>query len=169
MEADPVYNYAISGRRTTNDGETELIFISQKIGEISVPFTIRSAPCTITNMESEYGPSFSLVEVSQNLFVDDTGYYFNKFINELKQKTDEIKDFLQYQGIKLTKCRKVVNDTNSFDQKIYCKVKKPYLREFFANAVSGSAINLIIKLNCVYKSKDREGLSLEIIGATECK
>lgn len=128
----------------------------------SVLFTIPK--CSLTVVESKYDSTpYARVKLEADYDNDSDAVSFHDHCQRLTTLLDEIKTVMQESGFDTTGW--VPNVKESDDEScIYLKVKASDVRNKLSEMEDNTFARATIKLNCVYRSEDKAGASLELCG-----
>lgn len=129
-------------------------------------FTITSPPCTATFIQSKYDGTQARARLSPNAPDGHSVEYpaqFIAFIDHLDQISNRLKEMLEKEQYVTDKWNSPFIEEDGNLQGVYVKVKNPTVR----NIISQGGVNLkcTIKLTCIYFTKERCGLSFELVAA----
>ena len=135
-------------------------------GGRSWAFTITSPPCTATFIQSKYDGPHSRARLSPNAPDGTNVEYpaqFIAFIDHLDQISNRLKTMLEKEQYSVENWNTPFIEEDGNLQGVYVKVKNPCVR----NLINQGGINLkcTIKLTCAYFTRDRCGLSFELVAA----
>jgi hypothetical protein len=161
------YNFVMQPYKTINPNlDIVPIGIQHGQGGRTWAFTITSPPCTATFIQSKYDGAHSRARLAPNAPDGINVEYpaqFIEFIDHLDQICNRLKDMLEKDKYTVDTWSSPFIEEDGNLQGVYVKVKNPTVRSLLTQ--NGVNLKCTIKLTCAYFTRDRCGLSFELVAA----